>query len=46
MSLNQLRSLLYTLARFLGDVQAVRRHRVVRRWRRRALGRLASRLLR
>ena len=40
-----MRSLLYRLARFLGDVSAVRRGRVVQRLERRAAGRLMGRLL-
>lgn len=40
-----MRSLLYRLARFLGDVSAVRRGRVVQRPERRAAGRVLGRLL-
>lgn len=39
------RSALYRTARVLGDVQAVRRHRIGRRIVRRAVGRLAGRTL-
>jgi hypothetical protein len=40
-----LRSLLYAIARFLGDVSAARRGRVVQRLERRAAGRVLGRLL-
>ena len=41
-----MRRLLYALARFLGDLGAVRKGRTGRRVRRRLLGRLTSRLIR
>ncbi len=41
-----LRGFLYTLARLLGDVSAVRKKRVKRRVKRRLAGRLAGKLLR
>jgi hypothetical protein len=40
------RSFLYTLARFLGDVNAVRRGRVGQRIKNRIAGRITARLLR
>jgi ubiquinone biosynthesis protein UbiJ len=40
-----MRSLLYALARFLGDVNAVRRGRVTRRIARRIAGRVTGRAL-
>lgn len=43
MSINRVRSLLHRLARLLGDVQAVEKHRVVPR--RRVVGRWTARLL-
>jgi hypothetical protein len=46
MTLNQLRSLLYKLARGLGDVNAVQRGTVHKRVARRAAGRQTGRLLR
>lgn len=46
MSLNKTRSLLYSLARLLGDVNAVQKRRVGRRIVRRAAGRGAGRILR
>jgi hypothetical protein len=45
MSINKTRSFLYGLARFLGDLQAVKRGRVGRRVGRRVAGRGAGRLL-
>lgn len=45
MTLGSLRSLLYLIARLLGDVQAVRRGRVGQRIARRVAGRLTGRLL-
>jgi len=41
-----MRSLLYKLARFLGDVNAVKRGKVGRRVARRAAGRASGKLLR
>lgn len=46
MTISKFRSFLYALARFLGDVQAVRRHRVAERVARRVAGRVTSRILR
>ncbi len=46
MTVNQTRSLLYTLAKALGDYQAIKSGRVAQRVRRRLLGRLASRIIR
>jgi hypothetical protein len=46
MTLNFLRSALYRLARLLGDVQAVRRGRIVERTHNRILGRIARKVLR
>ena len=43
MSINSTRSLLYQLARLLGDVNAVQKGRVGRRIARRAAGRLTGR---
>jgi hypothetical protein len=45
MTLNQIRSWLYTLARLLGDVNAVQKGRVEQRIERRIAGRIAGRLL-
>lgn len=45
MSINGVRSLLYRVARLLGDVQAVEKHRVVPRVERRVVGRWTARLL-
>jgi hypothetical protein len=42
-SVNRTRSLLYSIARFLGDYQAIRRRRVGRRLARRAAGRRTER---
>lgn len=44
-TIGKFRSLLYGTARVLGDVQAVRRHRVAKRIARRLAGRAASILL-
>jgi hypothetical protein len=46
MGVNKTRGLLYTLARLLGDVSAVKRGRIGRRIGRRATGRLTGRGLR
>jgi hypothetical protein len=46
MTLNTLRSLFYSLARFLGDVNALRRGRIRQRLGNRIVGRIAGRLLR
>lgn len=43
MGLSSVRSALYRLARFLGDVQAVKRGRVGKRLARRAAGRMTGR---
>jgi hypothetical protein len=40
-----LRSLLYALARALGDLSAIRHHRIVKRIERRVAGRMAGRLM-
>lgn len=45
MSINRTRGLLYTLAKVLGDVQAVRRGRIGRRVARRAVGKTTGRAL-
>jgi len=45
MFIGRFRSLLYRVARFLGDVQAVNRGRVGRRVGRRLAGKLTARLL-
>lgn len=45
MTINRTRSVLYKLARLLGDVQAVKRGRVARRVGRRVAGRATGRLL-
>jgi hypothetical protein len=45
LTLNKFRGLLYTLAKLLGDVQAVRKGRVGRRIARRAAGKLTGRAL-
>jgi hypothetical protein len=42
MTIGKFRSFLYAFARLLGDVQAVRRHRVAKRIARRLAGRAAS----
>jgi len=46
MSINKTRGFLYTLAKFLGDYQAVRTGKVGRRVLRRAAGRGTGRMLR
>lgn len=46
MSIGQLRSVLYAAARFLGDVNAIRRKRIAKRFGWRFTGRLTHRLLR
>jgi hypothetical protein len=46
MKINSLRSVLYTVARLLGDVNAVQKGRVGRRIGRRAAGRMTGRGLR
>ncbi len=43
--MNALRSLLYTLAKLLGDVQAVRKGRIGKRIVRRVAGRITGRML-
>jgi hypothetical protein len=45
MSLSRVRGLLYRLARLLGDVNAVEKHRVGQRVERRVAGRFMGRLL-
>jgi hypothetical protein len=45
MTLNSLRSLLYRLARLLGDVQALRRGRIVERTHNRIAGRIMRKVL-
>lgn len=45
MSINKTRSILYWLAKFLGDVQAVRNNRVGKRIGWRLSGKLTSRIL-
>lgn len=45
MTIGRVRSLLYAVARFLGDVSAVIHHRIWKRIRRRVLGRLAGRAI-
>ena len=45
MSIGKTRSILYGLARLLGDVQAVRKGRIGRRIARRAAGKLTGRAL-
>ena len=44
--MNAIRSILYALARFIGDVNAIVKGRVFARIRRRILGRMASRVIR
>jgi hypothetical protein len=44
--MNSFRSMLYALARFLGDVNAIMKGHVFGRIRRRVLGRFASRVIR
>ncbi len=46
MTLGGFRSFLYTFARLLGDVNAIRRHQVGRRIRRRVVGRMLGRHVR
>ena len=41
-----MRTFLYLIAKLLGDLTAVRKHRVKRRIKRRIAGRIASRILR
>lgn len=45
MTLGQIRSILYLVAKLLGDAQAVRRGRIGKRIARRAAGKLTGRLL-
>lgn len=45
MSISKVRSLLYRLARLLGDVQAVEKGHVVKRVERRVVGRWMARIL-
>jgi hypothetical protein len=45
MSVSSTRSLLYQLARLLGDVNAVQKHKVGKRIARRAAGRMTGRAL-
>lgn len=45
MSINQIRSVLYWLARFLGDVNAVQKGKIGQRIARRVTGKLFGRLL-
>ena len=45
MTLSKLRGLLYKTARVLGDVQAVRRGRIIKRLHNRIVGRLSGKLL-
>ena len=44
MSLNHIRTILYTLAKLLGDVNAVEKGKISRRIGRRLVGKLAGRL--
>ena len=46
MTINHLRRLLYKFNRFLGDVNAVKRGRIVKRSENRIIGRLAGKVLR
>lgn len=46
MTINKIRSWLYWFAKLLGDVQAVRRGRVVERIENRAIGKLNRKLMR
>jgi hypothetical protein len=46
MSISKIRSLLYRSARLLGDVNAVRRGKILQRVKNRIIGKLASRFLR
>jgi len=45
MSINKVRSRLYTTAKILGDVNAVQKHHVAQRLGRRIAGKYASRLM-
>lgn len=45
MSISKIRSILYFLARILGDINAVRRGRIVERVARRATGRVTGKFL-
>lgn len=45
MSIDRVRGVLYRLARLLGDVSAVEKHRVVPRIERRVVGRWTARIL-
>ena len=45
MTIGRLRSLLYATARFLGDLNAVLRGRIMQRLGRRAVGKLSGRLI-
>ena len=46
MTLSKLRGLLYKTARIIGDVQAIRHGRIVKRIHNRIVGRLSGKLLR
>jgi len=46
MSINKIRSVLYSLAKILGDVNAIQKGKVVQRAERRLFGKLTGRLMR
>ncbi len=45
MSINKIRNMLYTISRFLGDVNAIQKGKIGERITRRATGRLTSNLM-
>lgn len=45
MSINKTRGFLYNLAKFLGDLAAVKHHKIARRIKRRIAGRVTARAL-
>ena len=45
MTINKIRSVLYGLAKFLGDVNAIEKNKIGRRIGRRLMGKLTGRLL-
>lgn len=46
MSINKVRSLLYKTARILGDINAIRRGKILQRIKRRIAGKITGRMLR
>jgi hypothetical protein len=45
MTINKIRSILYTSAKILGDINAVKKGRIVKRIERRIIGKFAGRLM-